>query len=248
MFAVGSSAKLLKFHINVWRVKYITPPDFRALLTKRTSGVLGQTLPPLYLKNTMRPTRDQHGAYNRENTVSGGRKPPNKSSSKKNLGLNENAISYVEDKLMLNEADEEAGFLLTTKIVNSIRSVYPRINFIAHTIAQGKGNILELLFGSTVTDFDHMPFNLEDCSKETDGEIVNVYIQGFRKIKDGQDGTKVYVSLARVSSDKPARPSMFVWEGENRCLGLFIESFDFPTGWSIYELFRCMIARLNGRI
>jgi hypothetical protein len=35
---------------------------------------------------------------------------------------------------------------------------------------------------------------LEDCSKETDGEIVSVYIQGFRKLRDAQDGTKVYVS------------------------------------------------------
>lgn len=110
-------------------------------------------------------------------------------------GMNESAVAFVEEKLMLNETDDEAGLLLTTKIVESVQSVYPRINFIVHTIAQGKGNIWELLFGNNLTDFDHMPFNLEDCSKETDGEIVNVYIQRFRKMRDSQDATKVYVSL-----------------------------------------------------
>jgi hypothetical protein len=71
-------------------------------------------------------------------------------------GLNEGAITFVEDKLMLNETDEEAVCLLTRKIVESIQSVYPRINFIAHTIAQGRGNLWELFFGNSVTDFDHM--------------------------------------------------------------------------------------------
>lgn len=109
-------------------------------------------------------------------------------------GMNENAMAFVEDKLMLNETDDEAGILLTTKIVESVQSVYPRINFIVHTIAQGKGNLWNLLFGSNLTDFDHMPFNSEDCSKETDGKIDHVYIQRFRKIRNAQDGTKVYVS------------------------------------------------------
>jgi hypothetical protein len=43
-------------------------------------------------------------------------------------GLNESAVTFVEDKLMLNETAEEAVFLLTNKIVESIQSVYPRIN------------------------------------------------------------------------------------------------------------------------
>lgn len=109
-------------------------------------------------------------------------------------GMNENAVAFVEEKLMLSETDDEAGLLLTTKIVESVESVYPKINFIVHTIAQGKGNLWELLFGNNLNDFDHMPFNLEDCSKETDGEIVSVYIQRFRKMRDSKDGTKVYVS------------------------------------------------------
>ncbi|KAI6177250.1 Phosphatidylinositol 3-and 4-kinase [Aphelenchoides bicaudatus] len=113
-------------------------------------------------------------------------------------GLNENAVTFVEEKLMLDQTEEESVFLLTTKIVESMQSVFPRMNFIAHTIAQGRGNIWELLFGNNVTDFDHMPFNLEDCSKETDGEIVSVYVQGFRKMRDSQDGTKVYMYDCKV--------------------------------------------------
>jgi phosphatidylinositol-4-phosphate 3-kinase len=126
-------------------------------------------------------------------------------------GLNESALHYVEEQLMMNQSDNEAGILLTTKIAESVKSLYPRLNFIAHTIAQG--DVWQLVFGNSITDFDHsklirfgiisspflVPFNLEDCSKQTDGEIVNVYIQGVKKMRDTPEGTKVYLYECTVT-------------------------------------------------
>jgi hypothetical protein len=108
--------------------------------------------------------------------------------------INEDAVNFVQERLMLNKTDNDAEIFLIEKILESEKSIYPKINFIVHTIAQGKGNLWKLFFGSDLTDLDHMPFNKKDCSKESDGEIENVCIQKEPKSIITDEGAKVYVS------------------------------------------------------
>ena len=102
--------------------------------------------------------------------------------------MNVNSVNFVENNLMLNSTEHEANTFFTGMIRTSVDSAFPRLNFLAHTMAQMmSGNA-----GSSSQDMDNgcFSFTTEIFTCKTDGRIKTVYVLNYEKWRIP---TKVYV-------------------------------------------------------
>lgn len=74
-------------------------------------------------------------------------------------GMNVEAFNFVENNLMLGISDIEATMIFTNMIEDSLRSKFPRLNFVAHTLAQLRtsSGLLSGLLGRT-DDMNRLSF------------------------------------------------------------------------------------------
>lgn len=110
-------------------------------------------------------------------------------------GLDDSAQQFVENNLFLHLNDVDATITFTKMIQESLNSVFPRLNFFAHTLAQLKINpsIAAVLGG--VTDDYHMSFINGVYSPEQDGRILRVVVSSYEKWRSPD---KIYVSFIQL--------------------------------------------------
>ena len=108
--------------------------------------------------------------------------------------LDNEALQFVQSNLELHLDELSATVLLTRMIEECSASWAPRLNFLAHTIAQYATQAGRATSGRL--DFDHMSFNSGDYTQESDGRIESVLVRSARKTR-GSDGRKIYVSIKK---------------------------------------------------
>jgi len=82
-------------------------------------------------------------------------------------GLDRSAISFVNNKLMMNLNDDQASEALTKIIKESLTKIFPTLNYAIHSLAQSKAN----------SNQNHLfPFVTQTYSKHTDGYLLSIHI------------------------------------------------------------------------
>lgn len=116
-------------------------------------------------------------------------------------GLGVAAQQFLESNLFLHLNDVDATITFTRMIQDSLASVFPRLNFFAHTLAQLRQNpSIALAFGGS-TDINHLSFITDTYSQAADGRIVNLVVSLYEKWRTPE---KVYVSPRPVGGHRPA--------------------------------------------
>uniref|UniRef100_A0AC34GT29 Phosphatidylinositol-4-phosphate 3-kinase n=1 Tax=Panagrolaimus sp. ES5 TaxID=591445 RepID=A0AC34GT29_9BILA len=113
-----------------------------------------------------------------------------------------NSVNFVHTNLMLDRSEHEAFTFFTDMIRKSVNSSFPRLNFLAHTVAQK-------ISGSTAgpsQEQNHgcFSFTKETYNAKTDGKIKHVQVSGFEKWRSP---TKVYMYVFKVFRQNEKLPS-----------------------------------------
>nr|CAD2181052.1 unnamed protein product [Meloidogyne enterolobii] len=112
-------------------------------------------------------------------------------------GMCMESVDYVENNLMLDMNDVQAKVLFTQKLEESLQSWFPRLNFLAHTIAQFKGNPLQIFGVSKVDDMNRLSFISEIYTERNDGRIDSVVVSSFDKWSENSKKVYMYKLLVR---------------------------------------------------
>ena len=107
--------------------------------------------------------------------------------------MNVGSVEFVEKNLMLELSDAEAASFFGGMIRTSMASNFPRLNFLAHTVAQrisGTSNI-------QASDKFEFSFTNEIHTVAEDGRIRDVHVTNYEKWKNP---TKTYVIRILLNS------------------------------------------------
>ncbi|VDM96038.1 unnamed protein product [Thelazia callipaeda] len=101
-------------------------------------------------------------------------------------GMNLDAVNFVQTNLLLNLTDTQATVQFTRMIEESLKSKFPRLNFLAHTLVQlrstpsilrgGSDDPNKLSFIKQLYTYEDKIFRMKD-----DGRIVKVDVLAFEK-------------------------------------------------------------------
>lgn len=101
--------------------------------------------------------------------------------------MNVNSVNFVQNNLMLDATETQANTHFTQMIRASVESLFPRLNFLVHTVAQKmSGNT-----SAVNPESGFFSFTNETFTYTTDGKIKFVQVSRFEKWRNP---TKVYVS------------------------------------------------------
>ncbi|CAD5215934.1 unnamed protein product [Bursaphelenchus okinawaensis] len=116
-------------------------------------------------------------------------------------GLDNSAQQFVENNLLLHLNDVDATITFTRMIQDTLTSVFPRLNFFAHTLAQLKQNpSLAAAFGG-ITDLNQMSFISGTYSVKQDGRITKIVVSSYEKWKKPE---KVYMFKCLIKRENVA--------------------------------------------
>ncbi|CAD5221905.1 unnamed protein product [Bursaphelenchus xylophilus] len=116
-------------------------------------------------------------------------------------GLNTSAQQFVENNLFLHLNDVDATITFTRMIQDTLTSVFPRLNFFAHTLAQLKQNpSFSAAFGG-ITDVNQMSFISGTYSMQQEGRISRIVISSYEKWKTPE---KVYMYKCLIKRENVA--------------------------------------------
>ncbi|KAH7732178.1 phosphatidylinositol 3-and 4-kinase [Aphelenchoides avenae] len=96
-------------------------------------------------------------------------------------GMNVEAFDFVESNLMLNLTDLEATMMFTRMVEDSLRSRFPRLNFVAHTLAQLKSSSGLLSAFSRTDDMNRLSFISDLYTEKEDGRILSMQVNSYEK-------------------------------------------------------------------
>ena len=92
---------------------------------------------------------------------------------------------------MLDLNDVQATVLFTRMIEESLQSRFPRLNFFAHTLAQFKGNPLQISGVTKTEDMNRLSFISEIYTEQAEGRIESVLVNSYEKWQE--NGRKIYM-------------------------------------------------------
>lgn len=94
-------------------------------------------------------------------------------------GMNMEAVNFVQNNLLLNLSDTEATVQFTRMIDESLKSLFPRLNFFAHTLVQLKSSPSMIRGG--YDDPNKLSFVPQLFTEQTDGRIERVSVIASEK-------------------------------------------------------------------
>uniref|UniRef100_A0A914GS26 Phosphatidylinositol-4-phosphate 3-kinase n=1 Tax=Globodera rostochiensis TaxID=31243 RepID=A0A914GS26_GLORO len=101
-------------------------------------------------------------------------------------GMSMDSVTFVENNLLFDLSDAQATMLFTQMIKESLQSKFPRLNFLAHTLAQFRGNPL----GGRSEDMNRLSFISELCNEKSEGRIESVHVNSYQKWRNPE---KIYM-------------------------------------------------------
>ncbi|KAK6109822.1 Phosphatidylinositol 3- and 4-kinase family protein [Brugia pahangi] len=114
-------------------------------------------------------------------------------------GMNLEAVNFVQSNLLLNLTDTQATVQFTRMIEESLKSKFPRLNFLAHTLVQMRGTPSMLRGG--YDDPNKLSFIQQLYTMKDDGRITRVDVLAFEKWHIPE---KVYMYKVEVSRENEA--------------------------------------------
>lgn len=106
-------------------------------------------------------------------------------------GMCMDSVNFVENNLMLDLNDVQATVLFTRMIEDTLQSRFPRLNFFAHTLAQFKGNPLQISGVTKAEDMNRLSFISEIYTEKLEGRIESVLVNSYEKWQE--NGKKIYM-------------------------------------------------------
>ncbi|VDK86356.1 unnamed protein product [Litomosoides sigmodontis] len=94
-------------------------------------------------------------------------------------GMNLEAVNFVQSNLLLNLTDTQATVQFTRMIEESLKSKFPRLNFLAHTLVQMRSTPSMLRGG--YDDPNKLSFIQQLYTMKDDGRITRVDVLAFEK-------------------------------------------------------------------
>uniref|UniRef100_A0A0N4ZB74 Phosphatidylinositol 3-kinase catalytic subunit type 3 n=1 Tax=Parastrongyloides trichosuri TaxID=131310 RepID=A0A0N4ZB74_PARTI len=122
-------------------------------------------------------------------------------------GLNETSIKFVESNLQLCLSEEDAIAYFTRMIKESLDSYFPRLNFVAHTVANRIKNFgLHRNITNGSENNNAFSFSIDVNTIEQDGRITNVIVHEPEKWKK-TDKDKVYMYKMKIKRENENVPT-----------------------------------------
>ncbi|KAM3726746.1 Phosphatidylinositol 3-kinase piki-1 [Dirofilaria immitis] len=114
-------------------------------------------------------------------------------------GMNLEAVNFVQSNLLLNLTDTQATVQFTRMIEESLKSKFPRLNFLAHTLVQMKSTPSMLRGG--YGDPNKLSFVQQLYTMKDDGRITRADVLAFEKWHIPE---KVYMYKVEVNRENEA--------------------------------------------
>uniref|UniRef100_A0A1I7VGA5 Phosphatidylinositol-4-phosphate 3-kinase n=1 Tax=Loa loa TaxID=7209 RepID=A0A1I7VGA5_LOALO len=114
-------------------------------------------------------------------------------------GMNLEAVNFVQSNLLLNLTDTQATVQFTRMIEESLKSKFPRLNFLAHTLVQMRATPSMLRGG--YDDPNKLSFIQQLYTMKDDGRITRVDVLAFEKWHIPE---KIYMYKVEVNRENEA--------------------------------------------